>query len=50
MMAISNAIDTGELMVVMVEEVQPNHLLDAVELLPIIWTGSSYVDSVKFTF
>ena len=32
----------------MVEEVQTHHLLDAAELLPAIWTGSSYVTCVDF--
>ena len=48
MMAISDAIDAGELMVDMIEEAPTNHLLDAAGILPAIWTASSYVDCVEF--
>ena len=49
-MEISNAINAGDLTVVMVEEGWKNHALDAAELFPAIWTGSSYVDCVEFMF
>ena len=50
MMAISNAMDTKEPTVFMVEEARTNRLLDAARLLPAILTGSSYVDCVEFVF
>ena len=48
MIAISDAIDARERTVVVVEEAQTNRLLDAAKLLPVILTGSSYVDCVEF--
>jgi len=50
MMAIFNAIDAREPTVFMVEEARTSRLLDAARLLPVILTGSSYVDCVEFMF
>ena len=49
-MAISDAIDAREPAVFMVGEAQTSRLLDAARLLPVILTGSSYVDCVEFMF
>ena len=50
MMALSGAIDTREPMVFMVEEARTSRMLGAARLLPVILTGSSYVDCVEFVF
>ena len=49
-MVVSDAIDAREPMVFMVEEAQINYLLDAAKFLPVILTGSSYVDCVELMF
>ena len=50
MVVIANVIDARELTIVIVEEAQTNHLLDAARLLPSILTSSSYVDCVELVF
>ena len=49
-MAISGGIDNMEPTVFMVEEAQLNHLLETAKLLPVILTGSFYVDCVDYKF